>query len=489
MFSLTRFGFAARVMTLFALVSLAYAQIDPCDLNPGDCRTQTRGGWSQTCNFSRVGGNVGCTRDSFFTDVFPGGLTIGGGFTIHFDSSGAVRDFLSFDAAGPSGVLDNNYVNPNSPPWPPVGTFGAQVTALAMNIGFGDSGVAGFTDIRGFYIWGGPFNGWIIDSLFALANRVLGGNLGALPTGKSLSDLNGALTTANEGCVGGNDFTGYLCPEPPCPVQPPVLIELYHSFCLDFCGRPITVYWCCPFDGPPVFSRISGPLWTEVHPFVRDSINSACPAPGGWWSAVFTAEDTGLVCVNFDEQLAVELLDFSATAGDQSVTLRWSTASESDNDYFEILRDGVRVHRRSSVGSSTSRTDYAWTDETALTAGTTYEYALSAVDIGGNRLQLGTRSVTLSEAGAVAGEFALEQNYPNPFNPVTTIAFSLAEKSLVSLAVYDLTGREVASLLNEEKDSGRHAVTFDAATLPTGVYFYHLRAGSFSEVRKLILMK
>jgi hypothetical protein len=193
--------------------------------------------------------------------------------------------------------------------------------------------------------------------------------------------------------------------------------------------------------------------------------------------------------VSFDEQLAVELLDFSASAGDQSVTLRWSTASERDNDYFEILRDNQRIHRHSSVGNSTSRTDYAWADESGLNEGRTYEYTLNAVDLAGNRQELGTRQVMVSAADAVASDFALEQNYPNPFNPVTTIAFSLAERSLVKLAVYDLTGREVARLLNEERDAGNHAVTFDAGTLPTGVYFYQLQAGSFAAVRKLILMK
>jgi hypothetical protein len=147
------------------------------------------------------------------------------------------------------------------------------------------------------------------------------------------------------------------------------------------------------------------------------------------------------------------------------------------------------VHRHNSAGNSTVRTDYAWADESGLTAGRTYEYTLNAVDIAGNRHRLGTRQVTVSAVDAVVGEFALEQNYPNPFNPLTTIAFSLAERSAVRLAVYDLTGREVASLLNEEKDAGKYALTFDAGALPTGVYFYRLEAGSFAAVRKLILMK
>jgi hypothetical protein len=510
MFKVKAFGCATRVIALLALVSLAYAQEDAPTIprnaqgdtctTPGEYRTQTLGGWGQTCN----GGNVGCIRDTYFPQVFPGGLTIGGTFTIHLTTSAAVKNFESTTPHGTPGVLTASLTDPTSSP---AGVFAKQVTALALNIGFGDSGVPTtppFTNIRGLHLMSGPFAGWSVDSIFALANTVLGGNTGALPAGTSVSDLNDAVNMINNDFVNGASGLGWLCPpNPPCPVMPPMLIALGDRFCLEFCGRPIKVYWCCPFEGQPVFSWVAGCLtgspWcnVECNPYSGplhwtaqwDSSNSACFAPGGWWSAEFVADGEGCVCVSFDRQLAVELLDFSATAGAQSVTLRWSTASEHDNDYFEILRDGLRTHRRNSVGNSTTRTDYAWTDESGLNEGRTYEYTLNAVDLAGNRHHLGTRRVTISAADAVAGEFALEQNYPNPFNPVTTISFSLAERSLVKLAVYDLAGREVAGLLNEERDAGKYAVIFDAGALPTGVYFYRLQAGSFAAVRKLILMK
>jgi len=511
MFRKNAFGFAVRMIALLALVSLTYAQEDAPTIprnaqgdtctTPGEYRTQTLGGWGQNCN----GGNVGCIRDTYFPQVFPGGLTIGGTFTIHFDSSGAVRNFESATPHGTPGVLTSSLTNPTSSP---AGVFAAQVTALALNIGFGDFGVPTtppFTDIGGLVLMSGPFAGWTVDSIFALANTVLGGDTGALPAGTSVSDLNDAVDMINNNFVNGAGGLGWLCPptEPPCPVPPPRLVGIGEHFCLEFCGRPIKVYWCCPFEGQPVFTwaagcqsdragcdvecdPYTGPLHWTAQP---DSTSSVCPAPGGWWSAEFVADGNGCVCVSFDRQLAVELLDFSATAGDQSVTLRWSTASEHDNDYFDILRDGLRVHRYNSVGNSAVRTDYAWTDESGLNEGRTYEYTLNAVDLAGNRQELGTRRVTISSSDAVADEFALDQNYPNPFNPVTTISFSLAERSLVKLAVYDLAGRQVAGLLNEERDAGKYAVTFDAGALPTGVYFYQLQAGSFAAVRKLILMK
>ncbi len=87
-------------------------------------------------------------------------------------------------------------------------------------------------------------------------------------------------------------------------------------------------------------------------------------------------------------------------------------------------------------------------------------------------------------------DFSLEQNYPNPFNPSTTIRFSLPTAQTVSLKVYDLLGREVASLLNNErKAAGSYEATFNATALTSGIYIYRLEAGSFSQTRKMMLVK
>ncbi len=87
-------------------------------------------------------------------------------------------------------------------------------------------------------------------------------------------------------------------------------------------------------------------------------------------------------------------------------------------------------------------------------------------------------------------QFILQQNYPNPFNPTTTVSFVLVQSSLVSLRIYNSVGQEVATLINnEEMESGAHEILFDATGLTSGVYFYRLQAGTFSETKKLILMK
>jgi hypothetical protein len=91
-------------------------------------------------------------------------------------------------------------------------------------------------------------------------------------------------------------------------------------------------------------------------------------------------------------------------------------------------------------------------------------------------------------------EFALEQNYPNPFNPSTTINYSIPEAGNVELKVYDILGNEVATLVNEEKQPGTYEVEFNSHSgevrnLTSGVYIYSLRAGSFAQTKKMMLLK
>ena len=86
-------------------------------------------------------------------------------------------------------------------------------------------------------------------------------------------------------------------------------------------------------------------------------------------------------------------------------------------------------------------------------------------------------------------EFVLSQNYPNPFNNSTTIQYGIKERSSVELVMYDILGRQVLVLVNEELDAGYYKVNFDATALPSGIYFYKLQTGSFVETKKMVLMK
>jgi photosystem II stability/assembly factor-like uncharacterized protein len=86
-------------------------------------------------------------------------------------------------------------------------------------------------------------------------------------------------------------------------------------------------------------------------------------------------------------------------------------------------------------------------------------------------------------------QFSLNQNYPNPFNPRTFIQYAIANRQFVTLKVYDILGKEVATLVNEEKPAGSYEVKFDALNYPSGIYFYKLQAGSFIETKKMIFLK
>jgi hypothetical protein len=86
-------------------------------------------------------------------------------------------------------------------------------------------------------------------------------------------------------------------------------------------------------------------------------------------------------------------------------------------------------------------------------------------------------------------QFGLDQNYPNPFNPTTTISYGVPQQSMVTLKVYDILGNEVATLVNGVQPAGNHVVSFDASKLTSGVYIYRMQAGSFTQTKKMILMK
>jgi Secretion system C-terminal sorting domain len=103
----------------------------------------------------------------------------------------------------------------------------------------------------------------------------------------------------------------------------------------------------------------------------------------------------------------------------------------------------------------------------------------------------GSVSGAPEESARFPAAYSLEQNYPNPFNPSTAIAFTVpgGSRQVISLRVFDLLGREIAVLFQGEKEPGAYAVGFNAAALPSGVYFYRLTAGSYTAARKMLLTR
>ena len=101
----------------------------------------------------------------------------------------------------------------------------------------------------------------------------------------------------------------------------------------------------------------------------------------------------------------------------------------------------------------------------------------------------GSSATSVEQQEGLANSFSLAQNYPNPFNPTTTIQYSILEASHVSLKVFDVLGKEVAVLVNQEQTAGIYTSNFDASNLTSGIYFYTLKANNFTATKKLMLVK
>jgi hypothetical protein len=116
-----------------------------------------------------------------------------------------------------------------------------------------------------------------------------------------------------------------------------------------------------------------------------------------------------------------------------------------------------------------------------------YNLYISTLGDGVLRLQIPVTGINNDDI--LLKDFKLSQNYPNPFNPTTSIEYRVGSREYVTLKVYDILGREVATLVNEEKQPGVYEVEFDAAELASGIYYYQLKAGSFIETNKMIYLK
>ncbi|MFH1197475.1 MAG: T9SS type A sorting domain-containing protein [bacterium] len=217
--------------------------------------------------------------------------------------------------------------------------------------------------------------------------------------------------------------------------------------------------------------------------------------------------------VDPDTPVPVELVSFTAFISNDGVILYWQTATEVNNYGFEVERstnlqgltnskEGSNLGGFSTIGfvegsgNSNSLKEYSFIDED-ITA-RKYSYRLKQIDTDGSFTYSDIVEVTCDLHPST---FGLEQNFPNPFNSSTTIKFAvptvetpyMASLQHVTLKIYDVLGREVATLLNKEQSafggSGYYSVEFNASGLPSGVYFYRLQTNDFSDVKKMIILK
>jgi endonuclease I len=200
--------------------------------------------------------------------------------------------------------------------------------------------------------------------------------------------------------------------------------------------------------------------------------------------------------------LPVELSDLSGRFRNGTVELIWKTATETNNYGFEIERkplpnpplqgEGIKGWGRigfvEGAGNSNIPKSYSFIDAAAKGKNA---YRLKQIDRDGGYEYSNVIEVN---AGSTILTYELEQNFPNPFNPNTVISYQIPVTGIVTLTVYDVLGKEIETLINKEQDAGRYSIEFSvnsekAEGIASGIYFYTLRSGSFSDTKKLILLK
>lgn len=202
----------------------------------------------------------------------------------------------------------------------------------------------------------------------------------------------------------------------------------------------------------------------------------------GWY-----VDDIGVVVYGI---VPVELNSFTALMQNNNVLLNWSTSSETNNVGFDIERRSAnnnsgwqKIGFVPGKGTTTEKSSYNFTDVNPV-EGKSY-YRLRQNDLDGSTKVFNAVEVDFN----VVREYSLSQNYPNPFNPITSIQYAVSSRQFVSLKVFDVLGNEIETLVNEEKPVGTYELNWNAANLPSGVYFYQLQAGEFVNTKKMILLK
>ena len=195
----------------------------------------------------------------------------------------------------------------------------------------------------------------------------------------------------------------------------------------------------------------------------------------------------------WDIAVPVELYSFSVNENQGLTTLEWKTASESVNYGFEIERskNGITFKQIGFVkgaGTETDSRQYSFTDDNSGSG--TFYYRLKQIDMDGGFTYSDAVEISINQPNS----YVLKQNYPNPFNMSTKFNYSLPEKAKVSLAIYNLRGEKVKTLINRDQEQGSYDIIWNGTndvgnTLASGIYLYKFQANDFSEVKRITLIK
>ncbi len=204
----------------------------------------------------------------------------------------------------------------------------------------------------------------------------------------------------------------------------------------------------------------------------------------------YAVGELGLVLRYYDETVPVELINFSGKFEENFVFLNWITASETNNNGFEIEKASSSIQAWKKInfvegnGTTTEMQYYYFIDKN-ITVGK-HQYRLKQINFDGSF----EYSFVIEVEVGIPVEFSLSQNYPNPFNPETKIDYRIAEESYVNISLFDVTGRKIKELVNEKKQPGYYTVKLRGGELSSGTYFYRLITNSgYNAVKKLTIIK
>lgn len=261
---------------------------------------------------------------------------------------------------------------------------------------------------------------------------------------------------------------------------------IFVKYTINTGGADECKLWVFSSGVPPDETSAGTPEVTNSATTGQDIIDAIALRQG---AQAYSVQVDGIrLSTTWSDLIPVELTSFTASGSGSDVILNWSTATELNNYGFEIQRsvsasEFMTVGFVAGSGTTTETKNYRFVDANLVSG--SYSYRLKQVDFDGTF----SYSNEVSADVSAPMQFELAQNYPNPFNPGTNIKFTLPQSSEVTLKVYNALGQEVASLINRFMEAGSHTINFNATSLNSGIYFYRLNAGQFSEVRKMTLIK
>ena len=298
-----------------------------------------------------------------------------------------------------------------------------------------------------------------------------------------------------------------MSPEIPCPAGATVMIDFHYYE--DWWSDTVVVGCAITPD--------NGNTWTSIWELLAtgnvgpDYFYTTISAPGNFRLGFYYTGDSNNIDFFYVDNISLftaitisyppSFLQAQASSTEKKVTLSWNGGSSPNPPIT-----GYRIQRKEGLPEDdstyitieeTNASTFIFHDETVeLDHNYTYRIATLSGPPGysshyGNEATAYVPDVLTSvkTESELPSDFSLEQNYPNPFNPSTTINFTIPKSSFVTLKLYDVLGNEVMTLVNSQKSAGNYDVTVNASNLPSGIYFYQLQTNSFTQTKKMVLVR